>query len=168
MKPLRSMFIQLLYGNSGTLVIRIILGSIFILAGISKIVDPVRFFHSVVAYAIVSEELAAYIAIIVPTLELVLGVLLIIGYKIKSAVFTMLCLMMAFSVFILINIFRGKSFQCGCFNLPVIGSFIDGRIGLKLLVRNVIISGLLFLVFFVKNNLFSIDTFIEKLKLKNL
>lgn len=168
MKSIKIILTELYYGNTGTVILRIALGVIFILAGLSKIIDPVGFSRSVSAYGIVSKEFASYVAIVIPTLEMVLGLLLVIGYKIKSAVFSLLCLMMIFSFVIIINIMWGKSFKCGCFNLPLLGPFIDGTIGPKLLIRNAVIIIFLFILFFAKNNLCSLDTLIDKIKLRNI
>ncbi len=61
------------------LVARVVLGAVLAAAGYLKVIDPVGSTQSVVAYDIFPYEVARFIGLTVPVIEIAVGVLLIVG-----------------------------------------------------------------------------------------
>jgi PKD repeat protein/uncharacterized membrane protein YphA (DoxX/SURF4 family)/thiol-disulfide isomerase/thioredoxin len=95
--------------------LRIILGSTFIVAGISKLPLQAQFINEVAGYGFLPHGLAVIYGSSLPWVELATGCALILGIFLSPAL--ILCGLMTLS-FIIANIFtlsRGISDDCGCF-----------------------------------------------------
>lgn len=157
---------SIMYGNTVTLVLRIFIGLLFIYSGFFKILNLENFGNIIIQYDIAPLILVPYAAVIMPFLEFILGILLLSGYRVKSASFISIVLMLFFIVIISINVVRGNVFDCGCFELDQFG--IKEEIGIPLLVRDFIFSAILLILFYAKRHPFSIDSYIEKRDLENI
>jgi len=98
-------------------VIRWILGILFIYASIDKIRYPTEFVKIIYNYQIFPEIVINPIAIILPWLELFLGIFLISGILMRGAILLTNVLLLSFFLIILIDMIRGINVECGCFNL---------------------------------------------------
>ncbi|MCU0821237.1 MAG: DoxX family membrane protein [Spirochaetes bacterium] len=154
------------YGNGITFFIRIFCGLLFFYSGFFKVLDLENFGKITMMYDILPPVFIPYTAIIVPVLELALGLLFLFGYKIRAASFITILLMLMFMVFIGINIARGKNFDCGCFELSYFG--IKEEIGIPLMLRDAVIVIFVTVLFYAKKHLFSLESLIEKIWLKNI
>jgi putative oxidoreductase len=94
---------------------RWILGLTFIYASFHKIVFPADFAKIVYGYDLFPEISINLIAIVIPFLELVIGLALIIGIYPRSAAIIISGLLLAFIAASAINLIRGHEFNCGCF-----------------------------------------------------
>ena len=97
------------------LIIRIILGFIFIYAGAEKISDPEEFAISISNYRLLPTAAINFFAIILPWIELVAGILLIFGIAVKENSSILFSMLLVFTIAIVISLFRGLSIDCGCF-----------------------------------------------------
>jgi len=95
--------------------LRIGLGAVFVYAGILKIREPVAFAGSVAAYKILPYFLNYLVAATIPWVELVCGLLLIIGYRVKAAAGIVAGMNVLFIVLLATTIARGLDIDCGCF-----------------------------------------------------
>jgi len=95
--------------------VRLILGIIFVLASIDKIIHPAAFAKAVYNYQILPEALINLTAIILPWLELILGISLILGLWLPGAVLLANLLLVSFFGALVFNLARGLDVQCGCF-----------------------------------------------------
>lgn len=95
--------------------VRIILGGIFVYAAILKISDPVAFAGSIAAYQILPYFASYLTAATLPFLELVCGLLLIAGYRVRGAALIIGILNVVFIVALASAIARGLDIDCGCF-----------------------------------------------------
>lgn len=88
-KPPRQTVFMGPWGASGILALcaRIFLGAVFIYASIDKIIHPEAFAKAIFNYQILPEALINLTAILLPWLELVMGVLLVLGIWQQGAVF---------------------------------------------------------------------------------
>jgi uncharacterized membrane protein YphA (DoxX/SURF4 family) len=97
-------------------VVRLILGGVFIYASVDKILHPAAFGEAVYNYKILPDALINLTAIILPWLELVLGLFLIVGLWLPGATFLCILLLLTFLGALLFNIARGLNIYCGCFS----------------------------------------------------
>ncbi len=94
---------------------RLVLGMIFIAASIDKILHPADFAALLFNYQILPDGLINLTAIVLPWLELVLGMLLISGRWLPGSVLLVNMLLLAFFAMLLFNVARGLDVHCGCF-----------------------------------------------------
>jgi putative oxidoreductase len=154
------------YGNGLTTVLRIAMGLLFIYSGFFKAVDPENFGKVIILYDISPEILVPYAAIVFPFIELVIGLLLLFGFRIKASSFLSIILMIFWIILISISIYRGKSFDCGCFELNQFG--ITEEVGFTAVFRDIVFLLILLAVFYARKHILSIDRLIEVWRLKNL
>lgn len=95
--------------------VRICLGAIFIYAALPKIADPVAFAGSVANYQLLPYFWSYLVAAVLPFLELGCGLLLVSGYRAKSAALLIALLNLAFMAALVSVILRGLDIDCGCF-----------------------------------------------------
>lgn len=99
-----------------TLGIRIILGIVFVYASIDKLLHPADFAEAVFNYQILPDSLINLTALILPCLELILGISLIIGIALPGAIFLVNLLLFIFMAALTFNLARGLNIHCGCFS----------------------------------------------------
>ncbi|HNW28128.1 MAG TPA: MauE/DoxX family redox-associated membrane protein [Spirochaetota bacterium] len=157
-----------LYGNRFTVLIRVALGAMLAFTGAVKMTDPASFGQIVARYGILPAELVPYAASFIPPLELILGLALLIGIKVRAAAALSVLLMTAFIAFLAVNMFRGRSFDCGCFPVHLLGIGLGEKVGPWLLLRNCVFLACFALVYRADRHLFSLENFIEKVRLNNL
>lgn len=165
-KILKKIIISIVYGNRLVALLRIIMGMLFLFSGIFKVIDLAAFGKVIIRYDIIPEITVPYIAVVLPFLELVVGLFLIFGFRIKSASLISIALITLFTVVIAINVIRGVSFDCGCFELSRFG--INEDISVTLIIRDIVFLILLFIIFNAKKHYYSLDSIIEKHDLTNL
>jgi cation diffusion facilitator family transporter len=103
---------------------RIILGLIFIAAGIPKILYPAEFAAAVYNYRILPDALVNIVALALPWVEVLVGGMLIVGVWMPGAVMIYTLLMLVFITALGYNVARGLDIHCGCFS-PTSGELIS-------------------------------------------
>ncbi len=91
------------------------IGLIFIIAGAQKIIDPNGFAESIINYRAFPLFSINIIAITLPWIEIVSGILLIFNKYIKENAFLISVLLVAFILLVISAVLRGLDFECGCF-----------------------------------------------------
>jgi putative oxidoreductase len=99
------------------LLLRVLMGLIFIWASWDKLLDPVAFAKVVYNYQIIPSSMVNLVAIILPWIELTCGLLLILGLLTKGSVFMIDSLLFIFILALGFNLYRGFDIRCGCFTL---------------------------------------------------
>jgi uncharacterized membrane protein YphA (DoxX/SURF4 family) len=94
---------------------RLILGGVWIAAGVTKVTDLDASVRAVRAYRLLPETLAQVIGAGLPMVEILLGVLLIVGAGVRVSAVVSAVLMSAFVVGIASAWARGLRIDCGCF-----------------------------------------------------
>ncbi|HYH73598.1 MAG TPA: MauE/DoxX family redox-associated membrane protein [Nocardioides sp.] len=97
------------------LVLRLFLGAVLIYAGATKIGHPLTSQRAVQAYELLPDGLANTIGLALPFVEVVLGVLLVLGLFTRPAAIAATVLMVAFVIGISQAWARGLTIDCGCF-----------------------------------------------------
>jgi putative oxidoreductase len=93
---------------------RLVLGGLFLYAGISKISQPYQFAASIQAYQLLPELLVGLAAVLIPWIETVGAFALFWGRTTRGALLTFMILLAVFAVVIVITLFRGLDIDCGC------------------------------------------------------
>ena len=116
------------------LIFRIIVAFVFIIAGIEKISDPSGFSTSIENYSLFPIFTINIIAVILPWIELIAGILLLFGVMVKENSAIISVLLILFTIAISISLTRGLNIECGCF-----GTTLGNQIGLIKIVENLLI-----------------------------
>jgi putative oxidoreductase len=167
-KGLENFFRDVIYGNKITFVIRFCIGVLFLFSGTTKLYDPDSFARVIARYDVLPDVLIGYAAVVVPALEVLVGLLLVIGFKVRAASSLFMLLMAVFILFISVNVIRGRSFDCGCFNAGLLGLEAYENTSLWLIIRDCIFLAACAVVFRADRHLCSIDNYREKIRLKHL
>jgi uncharacterized membrane protein YphA (DoxX/SURF4 family) len=94
---------------------RFILAGIFIYSGYIKQQAPLEFSGAIAGYKLVPDSLIFPMATYLPWLEMILGGLILVGWKIRYFAAAAAALLLGFIVVLTITYFRGIDAQCGCF-----------------------------------------------------
>ena len=132
------------------LLIRFLLGVIFIYASLDKIIDPGEFARAIGNYHIIPFGLENLIALVIPWLELFIGIGLISGIMVDGASAISGGLMAIFILLILQATLRGFNIECGC------GLKEGEMVGWSKILENIIFLGASFLVWSRSKKLFEI------------
>lgn len=97
------------------LITRVLLAGFFLFSGTVKLVDLPRFHEAVINFQLVDGPLAEWITLIVPTAELVLGVLFLFNILPMGTLSLLIGMMVTFTVAIGMAWSRGLDITCGCF-----------------------------------------------------
>ena len=96
-------------------VVRVVLGSVWIVAGALKLGDLPASVRAVRAYQLLPDPAAQLVGAGLPLVEVVLGVLLLVGLGTRAAAVISVLLLSASVVGISSARIRGLSIDCGCF-----------------------------------------------------
>lgn len=97
------------------LLARLSLGTVMIYAGVPKLLDLTASVQNVMAYELFGYELSRAVGIVLPVVEVALGVLLILGLLTRPVAAVAGALMLVFIAGIVSAWARGLSIDCGCF-----------------------------------------------------
>ena len=113
--------------------IRLVLGFVFIYASVDKIAHPAEFAQSIYNYRMMPHATINLMAILMPWLELICGVLLAIGVLWRGSALLIGFMLLVFIIAISTALLRGLDISCGCFS-------VEGGHGVAvdLLVRDVL------------------------------
>lgn len=135
------------------LVLRIILGAVFLFASIEKIADPEKFAFSILNYRLIPEFLINLFAITLPWIELIAGLFLVFGIKTYESNFILLSLIIIFTIAIFIALVRGLDIECGCF-----GTLMAEQIGMQKILENVFLILISVIIGMSKESKYSLKT----------
>jgi len=97
------------------LLARLYLAAIFLFACWHKIVDPRAFAVDVATYQILPLALVNPVAIVLPWVELVAGLMLLLGVRVRAGALLVAAMMSVFLVALGSALSRGLQMSCGCF-----------------------------------------------------
>jgi len=118
-----------------------VLGLLFLYAGLEKLSDPNEFAQAIDGYQMVPLAWAGWLALLIPSAEVVMGISLVLGPGSRAASLLAGLTLLVFSFGIAQAMVRGINVECGCF-----GSATASQTDVLALGRN---AGLLFLSAFI-------------------
>jgi len=94
---------------------RLVVGGIFIWAGLLKIFDPLGFAESIANYKAFPQVISFFLAMVLTWIEVSCGVFLILGIFRSASALLLSGVLASFLVLIAVTILRGIDVDCGCF-----------------------------------------------------
>lgn len=116
------------------LLLRLALGGLLVLAGVSKLADRGAFRRAVAEYGLLPPSLEGPFANALPWIETALGTLLLVGLGTTVVAALSVPLFLCFAIAVGVNLARGRSFDCHCF-----GSLQRDPIGWGALLRSTLL-----------------------------
>ncbi len=98
-----------------SVVARLVVGVVWLAAGLLKIPDPAENVRAVRAYQLLPEPLVPLVGHALPIMEILVGISLIVGLLVRANAALSVVLLLAFIVGISAAWARGMSIDCGCF-----------------------------------------------------
>ncbi len=132
------------------LAVRLLLGGIFIFAALDKIAEPDAFAKSIGNYHIIPNAALNLMALTMPWIELLAGIFLVIGVRIRASSALISGMLIVFIIAIISAILRGYNINCGCFAQTSQGAATKAsQVGwMKVLEDTAMLAGALYLYFF--------------------
>lgn len=96
-------------------VARLVLGGAFLWAGMLKASDVTVFAGQIAAYQLLPHAGNVLLAVTLPYVEILCGVLLLAGRKVRPAALLASVLLLIFAIALISAWARGLSIDCGCF-----------------------------------------------------
>lgn len=126
------------------LLARLALGSVLLYAGVLKAPDHAAFAKVIANFGLLPQAGCQFLALILPWLEIALGLLLLCGLWLRSAALAAVLMFLGYSGAVLYALARDLNIECGCFGTN------DGvRVGLHTLAIEAagITAGILVFIF---------------------
>lgn len=100
------------------LILRLVLGAVFVYAAWTKLrVSYLIFAMSIDSYQLLPEWGVLAVARTLPWFELLVGILLLVGYRLRYAATTASALLVMFFALMLRAYMQGQAIDCGCFGV---------------------------------------------------
>ncbi|HEY3319205.1 MAG TPA: MauE/DoxX family redox-associated membrane protein [Planctomycetota bacterium] len=127
-----------------TLLARLALGASLLYAGLVKVPNSAAFAQAVANFDLLPPFGNQFVAVTLPWMEIVIGLLLICGLWVRGSALVSLLMFLGFSAAVLSALARDLNIECGCF-----GTDDGARVGLHTLAieSGGIIAGTLVLIF---------------------
>jgi uncharacterized membrane protein YphA (DoxX/SURF4 family) len=98
------------------LVLRLVLGIVFLVAAADKVANAEAFARSIANYRLLPVEVVNLVALVLPWLELLVGLMLVVGLRVRAAAVIASGLLLVFTVALVSALVRGLDIHCGCFS----------------------------------------------------
>jgi uncharacterized membrane protein YphA (DoxX/SURF4 family) len=102
--------------------LRILIGAVFLYASYDKILHPGDFARAVHNYQILPAAAVNPVGVVLPWMELLLGIFLVMGAWLPGATVLSTLLLAVFNGALIFNLTRGLDVSCGCFSTQIAGS----------------------------------------------
>lgn len=93
----------------------LVVGGLFVYAGVLKMLDPVQFAHDIDNYKILPWSAAVGLAFYLPWLEILAGLFLVLRFFYRGSLVLLISLISVFIVATAAARIRGLDITCGCF-----------------------------------------------------
>jgi uncharacterized membrane protein YphA (DoxX/SURF4 family) len=137
-------------------VARIAIGALFIYAASSKF-DPIKFAQEVNNYRLLPAALVNLVAVALPFVELLAGVMLVVGFRVRAGAFTIVGLLCGFILAMCYVWAKGIDIECGCFGRGT-------KVGLRAISEDVGMMLLAIEAYVFDRGWFGVDGLIARLR----
>jgi len=117
----------------GVRVLEVVLGGLFVYAGLQKYLHAYEFAEAVLAYQLLPGSLVGVTAAALPWVEITAGLGLVVGLKRRSCLIILAWLLAGFLVVIFITMARGLNIDCGC------GLFMQRQVGVGVVAEDAVL-----------------------------
>jgi putative oxidoreductase len=124
--------------NRLTCMLRLLVGGVFLVAGVLKVFDPAHFAADIDHFRLLPYFAVAPLALYLPWLEIICGLAVFVSASRRSALLLLLALTVVFIAAITSAWMRGLDIRCGCF-----GAASTAPLAFDL-VFDIILGGVLF------------------------
>src|SRR6266516_1414326 len=121
-------------------IVALIVGAIFIYAGVIKAMDPVGFANDIDNYKILPWPLTVRLPFYLPWLEILCGLTVILGLLYRGALLVLTVLISIFIIASVIAKARGLDITCGCFGHASKYLSFFGHLALDFVLRGVLVA----------------------------
>jgi len=123
----------------GSVMLRGILGLVFVVSGVAKMWDVYGFSETVRSYNLLPESLIVFVSALIPLVEFTLGVMLVLNYLPRFTTFALIGMVLVFTFLTYVRYRSGDISDCGCYG-KLLQRSIDGMYFIQ---NGVILLGLL-------------------------
>ncbi|EFI33715.1 DoxX family protein [Desulfonatronospira thiodismutans ASO3-1] len=141
-KTVYNFMLRLLTSKELAFIFRLYIGGLFVYASLYKINYAVEFAETIANYQLVPYWAVNFLAVTMPWLELICGLMLIIGFRAKAVTVIIGGMMVMFTVALVINVIQDTPISCGCFSTS------DELIGWHTVLRDVIWLGMIVHIYY--------------------
>ena len=138
------------------LAIRLLIGGLFLYAGLPKILDTMGFASSIYNYKLFPAPIIGLTAVFVPWMEVLAGLALVLGVKVRGASLLISLLLMIFIILAAISAIRGLDIDCGCF------SGVERKANWMAIFEDIALLGCAFIIFYFDRGIISPIALIKK------
>ena len=126
------------------LLCRVILGVILIYASLDKIVHPAEFAKAIGNYNVLPFGLENLLGIVLPILELLVGICLVLGIMLDGSAIIAAGMMIVFIIALSQAMIRGIDINCGCFKVTVENG--GHQVGIRRIIEDFLFLGMSLMV----------------------
>ncbi|HNR69309.1 MAG TPA: MauE/DoxX family redox-associated membrane protein [bacterium] len=116
--------------------LRMLIAVLFIYSGLVKIFNPQAFAEQVMNYRLLPYLFVTLIAVVLPWLELICGLLLMVNKWLHGTLLLLVAMNLVFLIAVGAALIQGLDISCGCFSVGDEGT----HIGIKKLFENVLLT----------------------------
>lgn len=128
-------------------IFRMILGVVFIYASYDKILNPAGFSENIHNFHVTPAAVENLAALIIPWLELIVGVFLIFGVFLEGSTSITIGLLVFFIIILSQAVLRGIDIHCGCFKTEADAGVTDLRLELiKRIAEDFVLLGMVVII----------------------
>ena len=138
------------------LAIRLLIGGLFLYAGLPKILDTMGFASSIYNYKLFPAPIIGLTAAFIPWVEVLAGLALILGIKVRGASLLISLLVIVFIILAVISAIRGLDIDCGCF------SGVERKANWLAIFEDIALLGCAFIIFYFDQGRISPVALIKK------
>jgi len=145
-----------------TALLRLIVGGIFLISGLAKIADPVRFLLTLREFRLLPGVLESFLAVYLPWLEFLLGLCVVLGILHRTSALLIAGLNGFFIVAIGSVIARGIEVDCGCFGLLADVLHLPDMADWKAIVRDLVFMVMCVYLFRSETDAWTVEGYLSR------